>query len=38
MIKMFQQQRKAWEAQMIPPAFLGLNQEEQYNKQKKLPQ
>lgn len=28
------QQRKTWEANTIPPAFLGLMQEEQYNKQK----
>jgi hypothetical protein len=25
-----EQQRKKWEAQMISPAFYGLNQEEQY--------
>ena len=30
-------QRKKWESQMIAPAFLGLNQEELYNRQKKLP-
>jgi arylsulfatase A-like enzyme len=29
-IKKIEQQRKKWEAQMIPPAFYGLNQEEQY--------
>lgn len=32
--QIFDKQRKAWEANTIPPAFLGLMQEEQYNKQK----
>jgi arylsulfatase A-like enzyme len=34
-IEQFEQQRKKWESFTIPPAFLGLSQEEQYNKQKR---
>ncbi len=33
----FEIQRKKWEANTIAPIFFGLNQEEQYNKVKKLP-
>jgi arylsulfatase A-like enzyme len=34
----FEQQRKKWEATTIPPAFYGLNQEDQYEREKKIPQ
>lgn len=37
LIQQFMIQQKKWEAQMIAPAFFGLNQEELYNKQKKQP-
>ncbi len=33
----FELQRKKWEANTIAPLFFGLNQEELYNKSKKLP-
>ncbi len=36
-LQQFKMQQKKWEAQMIAPAFFGLNQEELYNRQKKLP-
>ena len=34
-LQILEQQRKTWEANMIPPAFYGLNQEEEYNKEQK---
>ena len=33
-----EQQRKKWEATTIPPAFYGLNQEEIYEREKKMKQ
>jgi arylsulfatase A-like enzyme len=34
-ISIFDEQRKKWEANTIPPFFYGLNQEEQYEREKK---
>jgi arylsulfatase A-like enzyme len=38
LVQRIEQERKKWEAATIPPAFYGLNQEEQYEKEKKLKQ
>lgn len=35
MFLMMEMERKKWESKTIPPAFLGLMQEEQYNKEKR---
>jgi arylsulfatase A-like enzyme len=34
-LQILEQRRKIWEASMIPPAFYGLNQEAEYNKEHK---
>jgi arylsulfatase A-like enzyme len=34
-LQILEQQRKNWESSMIPPAFYGLNQEAEYNKEHK---
>jgi arylsulfatase A-like enzyme len=36
-LDVFEQQRKKWEANTIAPIIYGLNQEEQYEREKKLP-
>ncbi|MES2773858.1 MAG: sulfatase-like hydrolase/transferase [Bacteroidota bacterium] len=38
LFKQIEQERKIWEASTMPPAFFGLNQEEQYERQNKLKQ
>ncbi|HLP36029.1 sulfatase-like hydrolase/transferase [Lacibacter sp.] len=38
MMSTFEQQRKKWEANTVAPLFLGLNQEEQYEREKKVQQ
>ena len=38
LLSVFEQQRKTWEAQMIPPVIWGLNQDAQYIPGKKPPQ
>ena len=38
MMSVFEQQRKKWEANTVAPLFYGLNQEEQYEREKKAQQ